>query len=324
MTAQPVRYRVWVGGLPRDVRQDELYAKFSKYGNIQDITIRHSDSDTYSFITYTERHDAEEAIARMDRSCAWGAPVKVNISKDFPPNGPRQRGFDGKPINVLPAVSDSPEGHSPRHSPLPARQRLRSRTRRRCHARKNSRSDSRQHNFRCDSRRPHRSFTERSKYRRPQVVLEEPVTKRYFKLQTRDGEDVCEPGRRSSATHGASERQLPSPLRGYVPFASCDTELRAPLPLPRQSRTATIVGRHRITIEHIPEDMNWLELKDLGLGFGSSVTFSRTYRRGSSSFGMLEYSDPRDARRCAEELDGRRMEDGKAAMRIHEGDLWNS
>merc|ERR1712008_457482 len=120
----------------------------------------------------------------------------------------------------------------------------------------------------------------------------------------------------ASGTHsGSVSRQLPSPLRGYVPFASCDTELRAPLPLSRQGRSATIVGRHRITIEHIPEDMNWLELKDLGAAFGSSVTFSRTYRRGSSSFGMLEYSDPRDARRCAEELDGRRMEDGKAPMR---------
>jgi len=85
------------------------------------------------------------------------------------------------------------------------------------------------------------------------------------------------------------------------------------------------VGNYRITIENLPLDMGWLELKDLGLEYGSSVTFSRTYRRGSVQYGMLEFADAQDARRCVEELDGRRIEGGGALpMRVQEGDAWDA
>lgn len=69
--------------------------------------------------------------------------------------------------------------------------------------------------------------------------------------------------------------------------------------------------------------MGWLELKDLGRMYGASVTFSRTYARGSSSFGMIEFADARDAQRCIDELDGRRIQGCTVPMRVVEGDSWN-
>jgi len=104
MAAPPVRYRVWVGGLPAAITEAELFEKFSQYGLIANVTIRNSERDTYAFVTYSDRLHAEEAIARMDRSCAWGAPVKVSISKDFAPNGPRARASDGQALNMGPGA----------------------------------------------------------------------------------------------------------------------------------------------------------------------------------------------------------------------------
>merc|ERR1712046_224326 len=84
-----------------------------------------------------------------------------------------------------------------------------------------------------------------------------------------------------------------------------------------------LIGNHRITIENIPEDMGWLELKDLGREYGSSVTFSRTYRRGNVFYGMIEFASAKEAQRCISELDGRRLEGGSLTMRVTEGDSYN-
>lgn len=83
-----------------------------------------------------------------------------------------------------------------------------------------------------------------------------------------------------------------------------------------------MTGRHPITIENIPDDMSWLELKDLGKEYGASVTFSRTYRRGSVCYGMLEFAEAGDAQRTIWELDGRRIQGGTLPMRVYEGDRW--
>lgn len=305
MAAQPVRYRVWVGGLPRDITQEDLYEKFSKYGNILDVTVRHSESDTYAFITYAERRDAEEAIARMDRSCAWGPPVKVNISKDFPPNGPRRRGPDGKPINTPPPVPQLRTWSAPRrHSPLPSRRRR-------------SPSRSRRRRARCDSRRQWRTPPRGNRGSSSQLAL--PA----YGRRSPTGPPAWGGGGVRAARRGYSPPPPPLPLGPYgrpPPGGYSDRPPpslgRSPLPM----RSAPPIGRHRITIENIPDDMSWLELKDLGKEYGSSVTFSRTYCRGRVPCGMLEYADPEDARRALEELDGRRIEGGKGLMRVTEGD----
>lgn len=82
------------------------------------------------------------------------------------------------------------------------------------------------------------------------------------------------------------------------------------------------VGRHKITVENIPEDMGWLELKDLGRDIGPSLTFARTFRLGRNGYcGMLEFRDRQDAEAVVRELDGRRVEGSQERLRASRGDL---
>uniref|UniRef100_A0A7S1A2X2 RRM domain-containing protein n=1 Tax=Noctiluca scintillans TaxID=2966 RepID=A0A7S1A2X2_NOCSC len=308
MAHVPVRYRVWVGGLPRDIQQGDLAAKFSKFGPILDITVRHSEVDTYSFITFVERHDAEIAIARMDRSCAWGTPVKVNISKDFPPNGPRQRGSDGRPINSAhkaqarsaPRWSLSRSRHGRSRSRLALRDRklhlspcagLIRRSPLRGHGLLARGRPRRRHlSPLCRSPLRHASSSEKSHSRPSQALRVRCVPRRSL---------LC------------SSPCRPSPLVSSRVVAM--RKVRAPSPCKLR------VGEHRITIENIPDDMSWLELTDLGKEYGSSVTFCRTYRQGSTCCGMLEFEDSEDAKRAITELNGRHIQGGAAPMRVWEG-----
>jgi len=42
--------------------------------------------------------------------------------------------------------------------------------------------------------------------------------------------------------------------------------------------------------------------------------------RDDVTVGVLEFSEAADAKRCADELDGRRMQGGTLPMRVFEGD----
>lgn len=79
------------------------------------------------------------------------------------------------------------------------------------------------------------------------------------------------------------------------------------------------VGRHKITIEGIPDDMSWVELKDVGREYGQSLTFSRTYRYRDQNYGMLEYSDSADAETAIRELDRRRVQGSNQRLRCYPG-----
>jgi len=329
MSQLPVRYRVWVGGLPPEIQREDLYGKFSKYGPITDITIRSSEADTYSFITYAERHDAEEAIARMDRSCAWGAPVKVNISKDFAPNGPRPRGADGKPLNesmgfrplspVRPSMrySPSPRRLPPRRSP-PRRSPLRRSPPNRLQRRRRSPLRHDHRGRRCPSygSRRSRSCGRRGQRWESSRIPRPPSPPSVPRGYSSERGRVSPVGRRRSSSTREYDEWLYS-IGGGLPHNQ-QVSLNKPRSVPPP------VGKHQITIENVPDDMGWLELKDLGRQYGRSVTFSRTFRRGSICFGMLEFMDPQEAHQCIRELDGRRIEGGTAPMRVYMGDRWNT
>lgn len=361
--APAVRYRVWVGGLPKDVQKDDLAARFSKYGAITDIVVRNSDHDTYSFITYTDREEAELAIARMDRSCAWGAPVKVNISKDFAPNGPRQRGADGKILNTAPARRPSPPARRQRSSTPP---RLSSPRRESGRRRSRSPPIPPMRDFaapRGYSPPPrHGGGAYGGGYGGPQRGYSPPPRDRFGPDLSQRYDRYLPPGRGYSplpsegyrALGDAHARRLapsrgprprdyppeppPGPTRVYEPLSLRGYDDRhpgglrpsrihgrspPPAALPRGLSTP-VVGKHRITIENIPEDMGWLELKDLGREYGPTVTFSRTYKRGITSYGMIEFEKAEDAKRCISELDGRRIQGGTIPMRVTEGDSYNT
>lgn len=116
------------------------------------------------------------------------------------------------------------------------------------------------------------------------------------------GSRPSSPGRRDRGQPQPRElRELPAPSQPDLPSAG-----------------------HQVTIENIPDDMSWLELKDLGKQYGPSVSFSRTYRRGSTFLGTLEYAEAADASRCIQALNGRRIQGGAEPMRAYEGNAWNA
>lgn len=80
-------------------------------------------------------------------------------------------------------------------------------------------------------------------------------------------------------------------------------------------------GKHKITVEGIPDDMTWMELKELGNEYGRSLVFSRTFHMGRTHCGMLEYRDREDADAAIRELNNRRVQGSKDRLRVTNGDL---
>lgn len=80
-------------------------------------------------------------------------------------------------------------------------------------------------------------------------------------------------------------------------------------------------GQHKVTIENLPEDMNWTELKELVREHGRSLTFARTFQYRGAHCGMVEFEDRRDSEAVFRELDNRRIEGGKGRLRLCYGDL---
>lgn len=70
----------------------------------------------------------------------------------------------------------------------------------------------------------------------------------------------------------------------------------------------------------MPNDMSWMELKELGQDYGSSVTFSRTFQTRDGVYcGVLEYGNQEDMEKAIRELDGRRIVGGEGRLRVYEG-----
>jgi len=79
------------------------------------------------------------------------------------------------------------------------------------------------------------------------------------------------------------------------------------------------IGRYKITIENVPDDMSWLELKDLGREYGSTLTFARTYRHKNRCYGMLEFKEWADADRAVNELHYRRVQGSRSRLQAYHG-----
>lgn len=84
-------------------------------------------------------------------------------------------------------------------------------------------------------------------------------------------------------------------------------------------------GEHRCTLENVPPDMVGLELKELSRSYewSKTLTFARTYRRGGTFYGMLEFTDPNDMRRAIGQFDGKMIEGSIAIVRCYEGNNYN-
>eukprot|EP00933_Yihiella_yeosuensis_P033436 TRINITY_DN27141_c0_g1_i1.p1 TRINITY_DN27141_c0_g1~~TRINITY_DN27141_c0_g1_i1.p1 ORF type:complete len:405 (+),score=54.08 TRINITY_DN27141_c0_g1_i1:72-1286(+) len=80
-------------------------------------------------------------------------------------------------------------------------------------------------------------------------------------------------------------------------------------------------GRHRVTVENLPDDMTWDELKELAEDFGPSVTFARTFKVKDSFCGELGFEELRDAEAVVRELDNRRVEGSSMRLAAYVGHM---
>lgn len=82
---------IFVGNLSFQTTQDELFAAFSYYGNVERVNIV-TDRDTgqsrgFAFVEMTERRDAETAISQLNGTELNGRAINVNEARPKPAGG---------------------------------------------------------------------------------------------------------------------------------------------------------------------------------------------------------------------------------------------
>lgn len=82
---------IFVGNLSYQTTQDELYAAFAAYGNVERVNVV-TDRDTgqprgFAFVEMTERSQAEQAILNLNGAELNGRALNVNEARPKPQGG---------------------------------------------------------------------------------------------------------------------------------------------------------------------------------------------------------------------------------------------
>lgn len=366
----PLRYRLWCGGLHKDITEDEIRDAVGQIGEVKKVMLRSSAKDTFCFIQLTSQKDMDRAIEKLDQSTVLGdrvcaQPATADKKKSFPDRekpfperqGPPRR-QDSRSRREAPPGGKGGYGYGRdfnERRPMP-----RSRTPGR--GDRGDRRDGSRRSYQESGRsyqqdewrdRDHRDFehsrwrddgrqgqgyrdSRERDYRRPERDLRE--------FRGRDARDARDPrmdyppprgrdhfpgdryeDRRGDVRQRADSREFQD--RGPPPPR--DVYYRGPPPPERQGRgrddfdtsqrEKIPVGRHKITVENLPDDMSWTELKDLGKDFGPSVTFAKTYKVKGIYYGMLEFQAREDADTAVRELDHRRVQGSNLRLRAYFG-----
>ena len=72
---------IFVGNLPKDIREREVEDLFYKYGRVEDVQVRTSKNDTFAFVSFRDSRDAKDAIHGRDGYKFDGYRLKVEFSK---------------------------------------------------------------------------------------------------------------------------------------------------------------------------------------------------------------------------------------------------
>jgi RNA recognition motif-containing protein len=80
--------KLFVGGLNRQMRGNDLREEFSKFGEILFARVN-LDRETkrskgFGFVEFANPEDAARAKAEMDGKEVWGRPIKVDFAKEDP------------------------------------------------------------------------------------------------------------------------------------------------------------------------------------------------------------------------------------------------
>mmetsp|Transcript_94813 Transcript_94813/g.149978 ORF Transcript_94813/g.149978 Transcript_94813/m.149978 type:complete len:294 (+) Transcript_94813:22-903(+) len=285
--------RIWVGGLPERVSEDDIKEEYNRFGPIKGVQIRYNTGRcSFAFVQYSNRRDAEDAVKATDQSKLFGMPfIKVAWA------GQRSSGKGG-----------GKGGRSRSRRRSPSRRRSRSNSRRRSPSRRRSRSRRRSESKR---RSPSRRRSP-SKKRSPSPRRRTPSPRRRSDSPRRRSPS---PRQRSRSREQSRPRSPPqeksngnrsrSPPRNRSP-----DQRRKPPP-------SELQGKYRIIVENLPKDMDWQELKDLGATFAKhgKCTFARTR---PDRTGELEYTALEDMEKALKELDKRRFSGSDERLKAYE------
>lgn len=97
--------KVWIGGLPHDIGERELEKLCAKFGPLAQVSIKHSQRDTYAFVSYNHFRDAKAAISELDQSSPFNAG-RIKVA----PASKRAAPF-GRPEEDARAHGDHRGGH---------------------------------------------------------------------------------------------------------------------------------------------------------------------------------------------------------------------
>jgi len=70
-------FTIWMGGLPRNVREEEIEDFCRGYGRILGVRIRQSDRDVFAFVDLEDGKRAKECIKELDQKEWFGKPRQV-------------------------------------------------------------------------------------------------------------------------------------------------------------------------------------------------------------------------------------------------------
>eukprot|EP00051_Salpingoeca_urceolata_P020473 m.307321 g.307321 ORF g.307321 m.307321 type:complete len:334 (-) comp19628_c1_seq4:25-1026(-) len=109
--------RIYVGNLPRDIREKELDDLFYKYGRITDISIKSmGHGPAFAFVTFEDSRDADEAIrGRQGYDFADGCRLRVEPSNGGRGGGGGRdsgRSFTGRRSDFRVSITGLPRGSS--------------------------------------------------------------------------------------------------------------------------------------------------------------------------------------------------------------------
>jgi len=284
--------RLWCGGLPSDISEPELYEEFSKHGKVVSISIRSSPHDTFAFVEMDEV-GAEMAIARMSRAPLWGSPhLNVRMANDNQSHaGPPCGSNAGSPADTGALLRPrepqdwDPFGLWANMVPECRSEQVVRRPGRRKLPPDGARNSDGVLALRVSGRQDSR---ERSCHQRSVRLSESSLALR-SDGPSRPGDYTPPP------PPGSGEHAL---------YESTAIEWRA---------------RHlSITVENIPPDMAWLELKNLGRMYGF-VAHARTFRENGVCCGALEFSRQDVLEKACEALEGQIIEGSRRPLKVRVG-----
>jgi len=283
--------RIWVGGLPNRIKEEDLHDICERFGEVTTVNIRSSKVDTFAFIEFKDSEAATKATKEIDQSFIRGNRVKCHWAqlKDEESGGRKNR------INQIWI------GHLKENDEDALQDKFEKFGRIRSLKVRSNRADlfafiEYETSEACDDACAEMNGAQ---FLGGEIRVAWAQERSAKKSTPRRG-----PRGRSYERRGRHRSR--SPIRRFRRSRS-----------PRGRGRGVPRGDYKLEIENIPHEMSWMDLKTLGREYGGaqSVTFARTWNEGKTCMGVLEFTSKSALRATMDSLHGHRINGQKVYCR---------